>query len=292
MRTAIEHLARCLAISSWEKCQMVMLTTALDFSYHQSGDPSQAGDARKFTVLAGFVSDAKRWEEFDLKWRARLSEDDLTYFQMHAFAQSVGPFKGWREQENRRQVLLADLLEIIVEHAYRKFGVVVPVEGLDALKLDPGKKHHSVAVAVSSVVGMVEEWKQREKYHRAPRYVFEQGDEGKAVIMDTVKNITGLDPSFEHKRDIPEKGIVAFTPLQAADLFAYELKKLADRLGESTPVTLSEMRFRIPYEVLNKKQQDALLVTSGLGAELRTMLSVDKYFKDNPLPEEEADNGQ
>jgi hypothetical protein len=131
MAAEFQNLARCLPFSAWEECQMVTLTTALDFSYHQSGQPSESGDARKFTVLAGFAPDAARWREFDLRWRARLLEDGLTYFHMHKFAQCRGIFKGWREQESRRQALLFDLLEIIVEHAYRKFGVVVPIGGLE-----------------------------------------------------------------------------------------------------------------------------------------------------------------
>jgi hypothetical protein len=266
---------------------MAMLTTAFDFSYHESGDPSEHGDARKFTVLAGFVSGAREWEEFDVRWRARLSQDGLTYFHMHRFAQSIKPFDGWQKQEGRRRELLSDLLEIVAEFAFRKFGVVVPLSGLHALKLNPELPHHAEAVAVSNILGMVEQWKNREKFHRAVRYVFEQGDAGENTIRETARKITDVAPSFEFKKDSPEKSIVAFTPLQAADLWAYELKKLADRLEDTTPVVPSEVRFRTPYEKLNKMPQDAMLVNCGLSEQLFTTLKVNKYFEEHPLPSAE-----
>jgi hypothetical protein len=268
--SSIQHLARCMALSGWEACSMVMLTTAFDFSYHESGDRMAIDDARKFTVVAGFVSDAREWEEFDRNWRARLSQDRLTYFHMQKFAQSSGPFKGWDKQEARRQELMADLLGLISGHAYRKFGVVVPRAGLEALQLNPEMPHHAEAIATSNVIAMVEEWKHREKYHRATRYVFEQGDRAESTIRETAQRITGLNPAFEYKREYPEKGIVAFTPLQAADIFAYELKKLADRLEDTTSVVPGDVHFRVPYEALNKMQQDAMLVTDGLGQHLGT----------------------
>src|SRR5450759_1206912 len=82
-----------------------MLTTAFDIS---NDEPDH-----QFLVIAGFVSNAERWKDFDEEWRKRLAVDGLDYFHMQPFAQSTRMFKGWDKQEPRRRRLIGDLLDII-----------------------------------------------------------------------------------------------------------------------------------------------------------------------------------
>jgi hypothetical protein len=67
------------------------------------------------------------------------------------------------------------------------------------------------------------------KQERSPqfgqiRFVFEDGDEGRGDLIIRFKNDLGMIPNFESKRDKQMAWGVkyAFTPLQAADWFAYE----------------------------------------------------------------------
>ena len=81
---------------------------------------------QNFLVVAGFISSADTWKRFDTAWRERLEQDDLSYFHMVDLAQSTEEFKeGWKNNEPRRQKLLADLMEIIQKYAFRRFGCAV-----------------------------------------------------------------------------------------------------------------------------------------------------------------------
>jgi hypothetical protein len=94
-------------------------------AFDASGDES----SQLIMVVAGFMSSAKDWEDFSIKWVSRLKEDDLTYMHMKEFAHSAGQFSvGWKGEEERRRRLLSDLMALITSHAYRKFGIVVTNE--------------------------------------------------------------------------------------------------------------------------------------------------------------------
>ena len=71
---------------------------------------------------------------------------------MADFAHSVGDFEPLGKQKERRRGLLADLLGIISCHAYRKFGVTVDVETVDAEFSDQNKLEY----AGHTVVRLVE----------------------------------------------------------------------------------------------------------------------------------------
>jgi hypothetical protein len=83
---------------------MAMLAAAFD---------GRTDREKTWLAVAGFISSAKDWVNFDRAWRARLAEDGIAYFHMVDFAHSVKKFDGWRNHEARRQHLLSDLLAII-----------------------------------------------------------------------------------------------------------------------------------------------------------------------------------
>ena len=201
---------------------MAMLTGAFDVSQDQPN--------RRFLIMAGFISDAGRWADFDRKWRERLAADDLPYFHMNLFAQSKRIFRGWEKQEDKRRKLLCDLLDIIVEHAYHKFATAVLVEAFGRLSLEVRKEFAPTPIAAAGrfIAGLVFRWRDRERYRGVPEFVFEDGDEDRGSLIDVMKELTGKEPIFRPKKDDPEKQIVAFTPLQAADILAYEVKQITD----------------------------------------------------------------
>jgi hypothetical protein len=252
MESAIEHIAGICCLSRWEGVLMVMLTAAFDVSQDQPG--------RTFLAMAGFVSEAESWKEFDREWRQRLAADGLTYFHMNPFAQSRGPFNGWDRQEDRRRKLLSDLLDIIVAHARQKFACVVQAKVAAAM---PDKAREIfgaelLAIAGSSIVGLVLNWRDREKYQAQPELVFEEGDLGKGALMERIRTLTGQDPIFRRKKDSPQEGITGFTPLQAADILAYEVKKLTDEVGG---VLADDFQLRFPYRQLNLIQGEPRIFT-------------------------------
>jgi hypothetical protein len=188
---------------------------------------------QNFLVVAGFISSADTWKRFDTAWRERLEQDDLSYFHMVDLAQSTEEFKeGWKNNEPRRQKLLADLMEIIQKYAFRRFGCAVNNE-LFLLHLSKERREEyfldAYALAGMDCTAQVLRWCKTQpapEFHTV-RFVFEDGDLGKGKLIKRFSNDLDMTPFFEPKQDkLTEHGkIAAFTPLQAADFLSYEILK-------------------------------------------------------------------
>jgi hypothetical protein len=215
---------------------MVMFMAAYDASM----------DSRKaFLSVGGFVSSAADWLDFDGKWRDRLAQDGLSYFHTADFAHSVGDFARFKNQKERKRALLQDLLGIVSSHTYRKFGVTVEVEAVDAEFADQNKLEYapnSFVLAGELACGQALFWAIAEGCP-LPEFVFEDSDLGRGKLAEQVKVLTGVMPTFRPKKDSPE--IKAFTPLQAADILVYEMSRLTRK---GTP----RGSFSYPFQELNR----------------------------------------
>jgi hypothetical protein len=250
---------------------MVMLRTAFDASVEK---PSE-----RFLVLAGFISDDEAWKEFDIEWRKRLAVDDVPYFHMNPFAMRQRHFKGW--SEDRRQALLGDLLGILSSTVYYKFGVVVDAQAVrDLCDLFEYPNITMLEVAGSLMVMEVEQWRVRNNYQNSAEHVFEDGDVGKGRLSNAVKMATGKTPIFKPKKDIPEKGIVGFTPLQASDILAYEIKKAASNASLQDGRVPRDYVFRFPYQELNRIQGQPHMWSRGSSVDIAALHG---YFKSGDL---------
>jgi hypothetical protein len=214
----IEHLAKTLCPNDlWGKTRLAMFTACFDTAGTEHDQP--------MIMTAGFISSANDWIAFDLQWRERLAVDGIAYFHMVEFAQSKKQFKGWRDQEPRRRALLGDLLEIISKHAYRKFGCGISMpkwESMMSKKTLDDFRINAYSMAGMLCVALVDNWAHQEQIGNAVEIVFENGDVGKGKLQASLSP-RAPEPIFRAKKDDTEKKIVAFTPLQAADLLAYEL---------------------------------------------------------------------
>jgi hypothetical protein len=188
---------------------------------------------QSFLVVAGFISSANAWRRFDGVWRNRLAQDGLSYFHTVDFAQSTGQFKeDWKANEPRRQRLLADLMDIIRKHAFRRFGCAVDNElFMRYLPREQREEYFLNAYALASMdcTAQVLRWCRTQPapvFHKV-RFVFEDGDLGKGNLIKRFASDLAMTPIFESKKDkASENGkISAFTPLQAADFLAYEILK-------------------------------------------------------------------
>lgn len=252
------------------------MITAIDVSIDQP--------RRKFLVMAGFVSEAGLWDQFDKRWRKRLSDDGLTYFHMQRFAQSSKPFDvGWKNDEKRRQALLRDLLDLIAAHTFRKFVCVVQTSEFEKLSESTRKRmgRTPLAIAGTFMAGMAKHWCLQERPRlQLPEFIFEDGDDGKGSLISAMENATGRTPIFRHKKDYLEKGIRAFSPLQASDILAFEIKKIVDEVGHVLP---HDFRFRIPYQQLSRKPEEPRIFSHETTAITDKIAAVDQYFEENPL---------
>ena len=235
---------------------MAMLTAAIDCSQDKD---------RKYFVMAALVSSAEEWASFDRAWRERLAADGLKYFHMNPFAHATThpqpPFdKTWIGQEGRRKSLLSDLLDIIQSHVFRRDACILPMNILDMMTPDARNLYipSRIAFAAQMIGAELDVWRRREKFRNGVRLVFEQGDPGAGTVIDVITRATGVAPLFEPKKDNPDRGVVGFTPLQAADILAYEIQKITQLEGH---VITENFRFRFPYQQLEKIPGDVRLMT-------------------------------
>jgi hypothetical protein len=217
----VEHIARSLSPVSWKRINLAMFIAYFDGSGTASSQP--------VVTVAGFLSSAEKWVDFEVNWISRLKDDGLPYFRTTEFNASRGPFKvGWKDNKIRRDKLIRDLVEIIGSYANRKFGAGITVRNLKAFSPSERKRWHISAYSLAgrSCAGKVRQW-AKSWSGPMPEIVFEEGDEGESDLRKTLlededfKNV-----QFRPKKDginksgIPVKGVI---PLQAADLMAYEM---------------------------------------------------------------------
>lgn len=242
----IRHLATivCPPWMDRDKVIFVMLT----FAFDAGGD-----DRTEVLTVAGFASSTKDWDAFSLAWKERLDRDGVTFFRAVDAAHFRGPFQHWHGLPNREQLrraLFADLMTILKQHAYRKFGCTI-INGAFQ-QMDAALKEE-FALTAYSVAGRTCEKHAREwvlaewKNHDMPvELVFERGDKGQHLLQKRLADDNCFLPTFKPKLDTMEDGILqpGFIPLQAADWLAYELS-LAMKQAESgkTVESTTELRW-------------------------------------------------
>jgi len=160
---------------------------------------------------------------------ARLKEEGLSHFHMVEFAHSKGLFSGWREDEERRQRLYGDLVKIITSNVYRQFAWAIEMGNFDTLSVENKKTYslNAYVLAARTCGADIRRWQEQENFKVPTAYVFEDGDDGKGMLIQRYEQDALPTPHFKPKTAITKDGktIPAFTPLQAADVLAYELHK-------------------------------------------------------------------
>jgi hypothetical protein len=137
-------------------------------------------------VVAGFIASQNDWSDFSARWVERLKQDELEYFHMVDFAAS------------RRQF----------------------ANGGETMSNAANKKEYSLnayVLAARTCAADARRWQEREGFQPATAYIFEDGDKGKGPMMERFLKDCLPEPVFRGKRE--------YTPLQAADILAYELHK-------------------------------------------------------------------
>jgi len=184
-------------------------------------------------VVAGFVSTANDWMDFDKAWREKLKLEGKEYFHRSEYGRFVKP-------DSPRERFFLDLIEIIRTHTYQKFGCTVPIKLMYEILSPEIKKHfhmHSFVLASLYAISQVRKWQAHETGFREKpiRWVFERGDAGKGLLEKAMLQAGEPIPQFEFKKDqkFPDgREEKAFTPLQAADFLAYELFQVGSKYAD------------------------------------------------------------
>ena len=203
-------------------------------------------------VLAGWLSTAERWANFNEEWQAILAErPEIAPFKMQHAMTWHG---GWRPMEwNDRGELLERFHEIIMRHAIRAFASVVHRGAFDEL-VRRGLKGHNVPKTAYwlAFMGVIH---QTMEYHRSTGatekvdFVFDEQGREFEHARDAFGQWRQVDPNaLRYVAGTPrEANDREVLPLQAADYLVWQVRRkvVATRSGKIEPRPLV---VRVPGE--------------------------------------------
>ncbi len=196
----------------------LMLSAYFDETGH-SRDPRKS-----FVGMAGFLARADAWERFDSEWRQVCDSANVKMpFHMTDFAHCRGQFRNW--QEDGRKKLLSRLIDVIGRTKAIPVGAIVSVRDFQGL----GDKQRSELRDPYYIAF------QECTYNLAFAAAITSPEEKVAMVYAKQREFTGGAEELWYaiKKHNPLVGYwmnsytpaepVDFTPLQTADLWAYEL---------------------------------------------------------------------
>ncbi|WP_353062482.1 DUF3800 domain-containing protein [Tunturibacter psychrotolerans] len=213
-----------------------MLIAYIDESGH-SRDPKS-----HFAGMGGLIADSADWERFTSDWSSALADAGIHDGELHMrhFAHSRGPFQGWTELKRRE--LMARLIDAIVNAKAIPVGCVVSLDDYNAAPellqkfyKEPYFMAFQHVTRGASLQALPKEWppkletvsmvyaEQREFGATKPRDSKPNLKKGAAnELWSAMKKLTVYGQWMgRFSTDSPKSCL----PLQAADLFAYELVK-------------------------------------------------------------------
>jgi hypothetical protein len=182
-------------------------------------DDSGSPDDTLAVVVAGFVASDEQWAEFERNWNDSLKQFGISLFHMKDFAHSVGEFSKFKGNKEDREWFLRQLLAHINVRVRHSCGHAVLMD--DFRKVNSLLAFEVFGITPYSLCGRtclasVSNWAKRWGIAEDQiRYVFEDGSKGKGTLEQRILRDKGITPVFKKKRES--------VPLQAADLFAYEM---------------------------------------------------------------------
>jgi hypothetical protein len=182
-------------------------------------------------VVAGFISNATKWNAFSIEWKAALDAWGVPMFHMADFENWQGCFASWSKDDHKSH--LNHLLETIKRHTFSSIAFVVRKKSFDKILSDRAKRLCGDAYGLASI-GCWYNLRQVVKESRVDGYIdytMESGSKGRSALawiygeqskyLEWVEDTRMFSLSFRDKRLI--------LPLQAADILAYEIYKQTKR---------------------------------------------------------------
>jgi hypothetical protein len=204
------------------RCRALMVLKAyFDESGHHSG-------ARVF-ALAGYMSYARNWYKFEREWKNVLLRFGVKVFHMVDCAHRKREFQGWSEE--KRRSLLESLLNVIYRKPPKLWGIgaVVDIDAFARLSESARAKvgndpywlcFQFCAVEATNLIDHLEpDTKVAFIFHRKDNF-----EQHALRLFGRMKDDKDW-PRRDRLGSIAFAPAAEFVPLQAADMFAYELFK-------------------------------------------------------------------
>jgi Protein of unknown function (DUF3800) len=190
-------------------------------------DDSGSGGDSPWFVLAGYMGTAEAWDDFDAPWRAALNgPPKLDYFkhsEMYAFDNQWGQFVSTKQRNQR----LEDLIAVIGKHAMRAIHVRLKQKDYDEV-IKPyvppmwQNAYYFLFIGFLSAATSTEKWAGS---GRKIEFFFDSNREVEKPSKTLYGQVCGLPQFAGSVENIHYKDEKAILPLQAADLFAWEVRR-------------------------------------------------------------------
>jgi len=200
---------------------IAMFVAYFDESGTQRGSPVVA--------VAGFLAPVKQWERFQAEWARVLQQEGLSFFHATDWENRQGQFKGW---DNDQRIAVYKKLTGIIQRRIT-IPVLTAVNTADYAEAKlwemvqedfPRNPYGFCALVCMQIIG---NWADQVKYNGPIAYVFEDGAAHRTELTTSLRDILRDDVNKRRFRFISSTYADkrAFTPLQAADILAYEACK-------------------------------------------------------------------
>ncbi len=190
-------------------------------------DESGSKDTPVLT-MAGYLSDERRWRRFEREWFKSLKEYGAKYLHMREYTQSRGEFDGWPEW--KRKAFLKKLIWVIKSMVLFRVGAVVPcADYLETVGAEDPKdtRRSPFWLCFLSCLSAVLAYCKKHHINDEVALVFDENSESREHALGFYSAIKEM-PEIENRGQLSSLSFAddkKITPLQAADLLAYELNK-------------------------------------------------------------------
>lgn len=186
--------------------------------------------AKGYMVICGWIASVEEWERFEIDWKLFLASYKVPYFHMKEFAQSVGPYKKWKDAPYFRARFIHEAHGIIQQHVRHGFACSVDDEnwqGTNHIYNLSENFPSPYAVAGRASIDWAE--KVAEKSQQQVECIFDDGGPDKSgLLLAADVAPKAVSPIFKPSRDVPDRKLGTrrgMVQIQAADFLAYEISK-------------------------------------------------------------------
>jgi hypothetical protein len=188
-------------------------------------------------TMAGYVSDLKKWEKFNMRWQEILSSRGITTFHMTDCVSFRGEFSAWQDRRDIRKKFISDLSLCARKFTNKRFSASVVMEDYNHVDAEYQLHEHigyPYSLCGTSCIEHVRTWARNCGVDMADiSFVFEDGDDHKGDFQEICKARFAITPLFHSKRD--------FMPFQAADLAAWKTRHPIREAISNKPYTQAEV---------------------------------------------------
>jgi hypothetical protein len=180
-------------------------------------------------TVAGYISAQPQWTKFQKEWRKVLDAEGVEHFHMKDFQACRPPYDEWSKE--KRAKFLQGLHKIINKRVMRGFATSVVVNDWNALT-DEQKFVFGVPHLCATINCMkhIANWANRINLREPILYVFEKGSNHDKDLRRLFNESLTEQEGAHYRVERLAFGTKEDSPLQAADIAAYEMTKEISRM--------------------------------------------------------------